>query len=402
MLVDDFPIFDIWWRCGHTAKLYEDPATWPAEGYVFVLLMTSMGLMAGYGLTAMVQATVPLRVRRELLKLCHCIGGLLWLMPFLLCNPVAFVPMALNTFLWGAEPYDNVFSPQLWRIVRRSWARGEKMDMYWAISSVLVHFWFVIGAAVITLGMARPVWFVIAIPCFMASHVARLFAYEHMDRAASVAEAVGVLGLLGCVISALLWWEEIPSTGWIVVATAERCSHLPSCFRNDASWMRSYDLWEDAVRKYEEGGGGDDEGAAALNGNPHELSVQGPHGQTLDQAAKRGPAHGQLGSVREDVACAQRGGAHVASCLPRGVVAAAHPRAHSTSDGSRATPLAGDAEVHLEHDGAASPAVDDGMQSPDAVGMSMRALLASPTMATGNSGHDLEAGTGSVRARHNP
>ena len=33
---------------------------------------------------------------------------------------------------------------------------------------------------------------------------------------------------------------------WLGVAVLERMSHLPSAFRGDASWMRSYELWERA------------------------------------------------------------------------------------------------------------------------------------------------------------
>lgn len=219
---------------------------WGPEAYLFVAALTFAGMSAGFGVTRFVQATVPLHVRIELIKLGHCLGGIFWLLPFITCNSFTFVGIALNTYLLGSEPYDNVFSPELWRVVRLLRTRGDKMTQYWAYSSLVVHFWFVGGAAVVTLGLGAPSWIFFAIPGFQASHFARLFAYEHWDIAASIAEGIGLLNLTGCFIISCMR-EDAYVTVWLGVALAERYTHLPAALRCDAHWMRSYELWIEAT-----------------------------------------------------------------------------------------------------------------------------------------------------------
>jgi hypothetical protein len=239
--VSRIPEFDIWFRCGSNAR-----TEWSLEAYLYVAALTFAGMSAGFGITRFVQATVPLHVRMELIKLGHCLSGIFWLLPFITCNSFTFVGIALNTYLLGSEPYDNVFSPELWRVVRLLRTRGDKMTQYWAYSSLVVHFWFVVGAAVATLGLDAPAWIFFAIPGFQASHFARLFAYEHWDIAASIAEVVGLLTLTGCLIVSCMR-DSVFVSVWLAVALTERYSHLPAALRCDARWMRSYELWIEAV-----------------------------------------------------------------------------------------------------------------------------------------------------------
>ena len=239
----NLPTFNLWFRCGATSRI-----PWTLESYLFVALLTVCGMTAGFGLTQFVQSTVSLRTRIALLKLAHCLGGLLWLLPFITCNPVTFVGIAINTYLLGAEPYDNVFSSDLWRVVRLQRSRGDTMTQYWAYSSLVVHLWFVGGAAVIALGLEAPAWLFFAIPGFQASHFARLLAYEHLDAYASIAECIGMLNITGCfVVSCIQDSTPLPMV-WLGVALCERLTHLPSALRRDAEWMRSYDLWDEAQR----------------------------------------------------------------------------------------------------------------------------------------------------------
>lgn len=189
------------------------------------------------------------KIRREGIKFAHTIGGILWLLPYVACNSAMFVLIAANTYLWGFEPWDNLLSTSYWRVIRVAYAAGDGMALYWAFSSLFVHLLFVGGASVVSLGLSRPGWLVFAVPGFMASHIARILAYDHMDRAASVLELLGMLILTLCFVESIIMREDVLGVAWLAVALLERYSHLPSAIRGNAHWMRSYELWDEALAR---------------------------------------------------------------------------------------------------------------------------------------------------------
>src|SRR4051794_2041998 len=71
-------------------------------------------------------------------------------------------------------------------------------------SSVFMHVWFVCGAAGLNFQMARPQWILAVIIAFTCSHVARLYAYEHRDTAASFLEFLGMALLVLAVVNEIL------------------------------------------------------------------------------------------------------------------------------------------------------------------------------------------------------
>lgn len=182
------------------------------------------------------------------MKLSHCLAGFFWMLALTVCSPWTFPLIVANTYLWGSEPYDNVFSPEMWRVSMTLARKGIWMHVYWAISSLFLHLWFVAGAAVITIGIEQPQWLVLAILGFTSSHIARLFAYEYKDIPASILEVIGVLFLTSCLTFEALDWSNFRGV-WLAVSVLERWTHIPSAFRLDAGWMRSYDLWLAAVRE---------------------------------------------------------------------------------------------------------------------------------------------------------
>lgn len=122
--------------------------------------------------------------------------------------------------------------------------------MYWLVSSLIFHLWFVGGGAAVTMGLERPSYYILAIPGFQASHLARVFAAFYQDEVASIFEVVGICVLGGCVAIGFLDKDSTVAIVWLIVAVVERCSHFPAAFRGDASWMRSFDLWKDMVAKH--------------------------------------------------------------------------------------------------------------------------------------------------------
>ncbi len=136
-------------------------------------------------------------------------------------------------------------------MVNKLWKKGEKIHAYWAVSSLVVHLWFILGAAWLNIGLERPTWLVIAIVGFSCSHMARVFAYDYHDTIASSLEFLGVMCLLVCCgLEAVNY--TVFGLIWLCSSTFERITHLPSALRRDANWMRSYDLWEAAVKKSNE------------------------------------------------------------------------------------------------------------------------------------------------------
>jgi len=221
---------------------------WTPFMLIHVTILTFFACFAAFGLTTFVQSVVSLKTRIAMMKLSHCLGGFLWMLAITVCTPWTFPLIVANTYLWGSEPYDNVFSVDMWRVSLALARKGVWMHVYWAISSLFLHVWFVGGAATLTLGVERPEWIVIAIVGFVSSHIARLFAYEYRDVAASILEIVGVLLLTVCLVIEAMDWST--ATGvWLTVSVFERWTHIPAAVRGDAGWMRSYDLWLAAVRE---------------------------------------------------------------------------------------------------------------------------------------------------------
>jgi len=222
--------------------------TWSNFTIIHVSILTFFACFAAFGLTAFVQSVLSLKTRINLMKFSHCLGGFLWMLALTVCSPWTFPFIVANTYLWGSEPYDNVFSRDMWRVALALGRKGKWVHVYWAVSSLVLHLWFVGGAAVITMGIERPDWIVLAILGFTSSHIARLFAYEFLDTPASILEVIGVLFLTSCLTFESLHWSNFRGI-WLAVSVLERWTHIPSAVRRDAGWMRSYDLWLEAVRE---------------------------------------------------------------------------------------------------------------------------------------------------------
>jgi hypothetical protein len=174
-------------------------------------------------------------------------GGFFWMLPPTTCSPWTVLLMIVVLYLWGAEPYDNVLSPELWAVVIHRWKKhGQWTDAYWAVSCLLVHLWFAWGAAWMATGVDRPIWYHLAIVGFSSSHIARICSYKYMDAAASALEACGITCVVGCLAWSVSVRDNWPVLVWLAVAAAERCTHLPAAIKGDAAWMRSYDLWLEA------------------------------------------------------------------------------------------------------------------------------------------------------------
>jgi len=237
------PYWDVYTLCERVP-----PVPWGTAMDVHVGILTLFACIAAFGLTTFVQAVFDMKTKMQLMRLSHCLGGFFWMLGMTVCSPWVFPLIVGNTYLWGSEPYDNVFSPQMWHVAMWHAQRGAWIHVYWAISSLFLHLWFVGGAAVITLGLERPDWMIFAIAGFSASHFARLFAYEYKDRVASILEMIGIGLLSVCLVLEALNWSNLRGV-WLAVSVFERLTHLPTAFRFDANWMRSYDLWLAAVRE---------------------------------------------------------------------------------------------------------------------------------------------------------
>eukprot|EP01124_Arcella_intermedia_P022590 TRINITY_DN3392_c0_g1_i2.p1 TRINITY_DN3392_c0_g1~~TRINITY_DN3392_c0_g1_i2.p1 ORF type:complete len:269 (-),score=45.63 TRINITY_DN3392_c0_g1_i2:41-847(-) len=237
--------YNPWWICNLKVGPLNDISVEIAISLVFLVFF---GALSGFGLTYVVQATVPIAIRRELLKGSHFFVGFIWTMATSTCSLWSYPLLVFSTYLWGTEPYDNAFSVSMWKVTNKLWRQGEKIHAYWAVSSLIIHVWFLLGAASLQMGIKRPSWIQVAICGFTCSHMARVFAYDYADTVASVLEVLGVTCLVGCVVMEAMdysWFSLI----WLVVSTVERMTHLPAAFRRDANWMRSYDLWEAATQK---------------------------------------------------------------------------------------------------------------------------------------------------------
>lgn len=120
---------------------------------------------------------------------------------------------------------------------------GDTMHRYWLWSSIVVHVWLILGAAALTSGVYLPNGYMFAIFGFKLSHIGRLLALDHMDKAASTAEALGIFVLVATTLFSIHddpWWVS----AWFIPLVLERMTHLPTAWRCDAEWMRSYDLWD--------------------------------------------------------------------------------------------------------------------------------------------------------------
>eukprot|EP00027_Filamoeba_sp_ATCC50430_P004144 CAMPEP_0168542124 /NCGR_PEP_ID=MMETSP0413-20121227/1179_1 /TAXON_ID=136452 /ORGANISM="Filamoeba nolandi, Strain NC-AS-23-1" /LENGTH=128 /DNA_ID=CAMNT_0008571977 /DNA_START=388 /DNA_END=774 /DNA_ORIENTATION=- len=107
-----------------------------------------------------------------------------------------------------------------------------------------MHTWFVFGAAALMVGaLGRPSYMWFAIIGFQCSHLARVFAYDHMDTIASMFELVGIAFLCVCLAAEIVEGADPPATVWFAVSIFERFTHVPAALRRDAGWMKSYDLW---------------------------------------------------------------------------------------------------------------------------------------------------------------
>jgi len=235
--------FNAWWICS-----YHDRIGWNRNSTLSLIFVTIFGVIFGFGLTSLVQGNVSLESRKQLIRAGHFFAGFVWNISLVTCSPWMFTLLVAQTYLYGSEPYDNVFSGDMWRVVIKLWKNGEKVHGYWAISSLLVHLWFVGGAGALALGIERPSWILLGIIGFSCSHIARVFAYDYFDTMASIFEFFGVLILALCL--PIEWYTYHTFTfAWLIVSVLERITHLPSAFKRDASWMRSYDLWIQAQEK---------------------------------------------------------------------------------------------------------------------------------------------------------
>ena len=170
------------------------------------------------------------------------------MLALLTCSPWSYIFVVAQLYSFGAEPYDNVFDIKTWQISSRMWKRGETMHYYWLISSLIVHYWFLLGAAWLNMGIYRPSGFLLAILGFKFSHLARVAAYDYYDRLASWLEIMGLLSLTMCFTMVIINKEAVGIAIWFGVAIAERYTHLPAAFKYNANWMRSYDLWLNVVQ----------------------------------------------------------------------------------------------------------------------------------------------------------
>ena len=188
------------------------------------------------------------------------------MMPFITCSGWSYLLMAANTYCYGAEPYDNIFSAATWKVAHRLAKRGQTMHVYWLYSSLIVHGWFCGGAAWVVVREERVDWWIIAVFGFMASHLARAQAYDGRDKAASILEVFGVAAVGLCAVITLAGgaYYGTPVKVWVAVAFLERLTHVPAALRSDASWMRSYELWLGAVQEVA-GSGGDGATAPAVD-----------------------------------------------------------------------------------------------------------------------------------------
>jgi hypothetical protein len=237
--------WDPFYRCPTLAA-----HVWTADSVLLLFFLSVFSCFAGFGLNSFIQEAVSLRTRKELLKAVHLFGGFIWFLSILTCSPWSYIPVVAQLYSFGAEPYDNVLSSKVWKISHHLWQQGEKMHYYWLISSLIIHFWFVLGASLICLGMGRPSWFIVAIIGFKFSHLARVWAYDYKDKTASILEVCGISCLALCCIMAGLNSEPVYTTVWLILSTIERLTHLSAALKYDAAWMRSYDLWLAAIAKY--------------------------------------------------------------------------------------------------------------------------------------------------------
>lgn len=233
--------FDVWVLCGPG----QDGGL-PQK--ILCGLITFGGCFAGFGLTAFVQSTLSFETRKRLLELSHSIGFAVWTLPLLTCSPWAFVFLVMQMYSWGAEPYDNLLEARLWRAAAVKFRQGEWIHYYWLLSCLGVHLWFVGGVSTIMVGMFRPVWYLAAVPGFWFSHLARLAAYKYNDTLASILEVIGICFLILTIVAVVVSESSVFELTWVTVSTIERCTHLPAAYNRDASWMRSYDLWEELER----------------------------------------------------------------------------------------------------------------------------------------------------------
>jgi hypothetical protein len=232
---------NLWYRCTNAGAR---PVFIDEQVVLLWLCLTLLGCAFGFALCRLVQSVVPLRARKELMNFAQIGGMVAWVTPLLVCSPWSFFFMLTTVYMFGCEPFDNVLWPPMWAMVREQWALGRKVYAYWAISSLVVHFWFVGGAAAAVIGIDYPRWFWVAIYGFGASHTARLCAFHHLDRWAGWFEAGGILLLIVCVILAFVEDNMLVQRVWLSVAVAERLTHLPGALRGQVAWMRSYELWE--------------------------------------------------------------------------------------------------------------------------------------------------------------
>ena len=238
--------FDSWWQCPATTSI-SDPSV-----ALTLAFFTFFGVIFGTAITAFVQSVVLLHTREQLIVTAHLVGGFVWYISLNSCQKWGFPLLVAQTYLYGAEPYDNLFSAQMWTVCLRMWRKfGEKIHVYWAVSSLVVHTWFVAGAATLSLGITKPSWILFAILGFFCSHVARVFSYHHYDRVASALESMGVGFLIACLVIESLDPNAVRVV-WLSPALLERLTHLPAAFRGDASWMRSYELWAELQRRSRE------------------------------------------------------------------------------------------------------------------------------------------------------
>lgn len=234
-------IASLWWACNvPTSPLNEDILA-------TAVLIIPPAVCFGFGLTRFVQSTVSLATRQQIIRFGHCTGLLCWMVCLTSCQRFLFPILVGQTFLWGSEPYDDVFNSSLWENASREYKKGSWIHYYWLISSLFIHAWFVAGAAFLMFAIAKPASIFVMIYGFAASHIARLLAYEYYDKAASWFEICGICLLTLAVVIEYLQYDSHNRSAmiliWQLVSVLERYTHLPAAFNYDAGWMRSYDLW---------------------------------------------------------------------------------------------------------------------------------------------------------------
>jgi hypothetical protein len=237
--MSDVDLPSLWWTCPKPPGFQAD-----ADRLLTYFLLTISGVLFGFGLTRFVQSLVPLAVRKQLIRFAHLTGPIVWATSMTSCSRVLFPLLVGQTYLWGSEPYDDVFHHVMWQRALRLWReKREWIHLYWLWSSLFVHTWFVGGAAGLLIGVSQPQWLLMVIFGFSFSHLARLFSYSYYDRLASWLEVIGIMFLCWAMVSEILD-PHAEHLVWLGVAVFERLTHLPSAIRGDAGWMRSYDLWE--------------------------------------------------------------------------------------------------------------------------------------------------------------